>query len=221
MIKNKKILIVVPYPDDGTLGYGGTIAKHVLSGDHVTLCIVTTAYKPERSDEYLEMRNKRITKVVEVLRINNVIELGYHTEKLDIIPQKKIAESLIKVINEVQPDIAYILFKGVLHRDYRVIFESALVAMRPVNCTVKKILASETLSETEWSQSIAPFIPNVYCDIAETFLKKIEALKAYKTLLKEFTHPRSLEALEAAAKKRGSEIGLRSAEAFSLVREVV
>jgi len=222
MIKNKKILIIAPHPDDETLGCGGTIAKHVHSGDHVTLCIVTTAYKPEWSDEYLEMRNKQITKAVEILGINNnVIELGYHTVKLDIIPQKEIAESLITVVNEVQPDIAYIPYKGDLHRDHRVIFESALVAMRPVNCTVKKILAYETLSETEWGQPIAPFIPNVYCDITETFLKKIEALKAYKTELKEFPHPRSLEAIEALAKKRGSEIGVRSAEAFSLVREVV
>lgn len=221
MIKNKKVLIISPHPDDETLGCGGTIAKHALSGDHVTLCIVTTAYKPNWSDEYLDTRDKQIADAVEILGIKNLIELGYHTVKLDTIPQKEITESIVKVVNEVQPDIAYIPFKGDLHRDHRIIFESALVAMRPVNCTVKKILAYETLSETEWGQPIAPFIPNVYCDITDTLFKKIEAIKAYKTELKEFPHPRSLEAVEALAKKRGSEIGVRSAEAFSLVREVV
>ncbi|KAF1076905.1 PIG-L deacetylase family protein [Methanogenium sp. MK-MG] len=221
MAEKYNILVFSPHPDDETLGCGGTIAKHVISGDHVTLCIVTTAYKPDWSDEHLEIRNKQINKAIEILGIHNVIELGYHTVKLDTIPQKYITEKFSKVVSEVQPDIAYIPFKGDLHRDHRIVFESALVAMRPINCTVKKILAYETLSETEWGQPIAPFIPNVYCDITDTLFKKIEAIKAYKTELKEFPHPRSLEAIEALAKKRGSEIGVRSAEAFSLVREVV
>jgi len=218
---SQKILIIAPHPDDETLGCGGTIAKHILSGDHVTLCIATTAHKPDWSDEYLDLRSKQINEAVKILGIHEVIELGYHTVKLDTIPQKEITERLIMIVNELQPDIAYIPFKGDLHRDHRVIFESALVALRPVNCNVKKILAYETLSETEWGQPIAPFNPNVYCDITKTFLKKIKALKAYKTELREYPHPRSLEAIEAVAKKRGTEVGVFYAEAFSLIREVL
>jgi len=50
---------------------------------------------------------------------------------------------------------------------------------------------------------------------------KIEAMKAYESELKEYPHPRSLEIVEALAKKRGSEVEVKFAEAFMLVRELV
>jgi LmbE family N-acetylglucosaminyl deacetylase len=57
-------------------------------------------------------------------------------------------------------------------------------------------------------------------DISSTFSSKIDAMKAYKSELKEFPHPRSLETLEALARKRGSEINTSYAEAFQLIREI-
>ena len=218
-MSEKNILVIAPHPDDETLGCGGTIAKHVSSGDHVTLCIVTTVYTPDWTEESIDIRNEQITKAIEILGINDVIKLGYRTVKLDTIPQKEISERLADVVKQVNPDIAYIPYKGDLHRDHRIIFESALVALRPVNWNVQRILSYETLSETEWGQPIEPFIPNAYCNISETFSKKAEAMEAYKTELKEYPHPRSLEAIEALAKKRGSEAGLFYAEAFMVIRE--
>ncbi|RSD35146.1 MAG: LmbE family protein [Methanohalophilus sp.] len=215
-----KILVIAPHPDDETLGCGGTIVKHIVSGDCVTICIVTTAYTPAWSEEFLNIRNNQVNKATTILNINRVIDLGYHTVKLDTIPQKDISESLSNVVKQVNPDIVYIPHKGDLHRDHRVIFESSLVALRPVNCNVKRILAYETLSETEWGQPIEPFMPTSYCDISETFSKKVEALKAYKSELRDYPHPRSVEAIEALAKKRGSEVGFHYAEAFSIIRDV-
>ena len=85
---------------------------------------------------------------------------------------------------------------------------------------LKKILSYETLSVTEWGSTIDPFIPNSYVDISETFNNKIEAMKAYSSELKPYPHPRSLEIIEALAKKRGSEIYVNFAEAFLLIREI-
>lgn len=45
-------------------------------------------------------------------------------------------------------------------------------------------------------------------------------MKDYKSELREFPHPRSIEAIEVLAKKRGSEVGLAYAEAFKLIREI-
>ena len=215
-----KILIIAPHPDDETLGCGGTIAKHANNGDHVTLCIVTTAYAPDWPDEYLKVRDQQIDNAVKILGIENVIELGYPTVKLDTLPQKDITERLSEVIREVGPDIVYIPFKGDLHRDHRIVFESALVALRPVQSTVQKILAYETLSETEWGQALAPFIPTVYNNISTSIEQKIQAFQAYKTELREFPHPRSIEGINSLAKKRGSEINVEYAEAFVLIREI-
>jgi LmbE family N-acetylglucosaminyl deacetylase len=99
------------------------------------------------------------------------------------------------------------------------VHEAARVAARPVpGQSVKKILAYEALSETEWG--FEPFVPNVYEDITDTLEAKMGAMKAYEEELKAFPHPRSLEAIEALAKKRGSEVGVFRAEAFMLIRSV-
>ena len=95
-----------------------------------------------------------------------------------------------------------------------------MVALRPLNHKVKKVLSYEILSETEWGQEIEIFKPNVYIDITKTFNKKIKAMEAYKSELRDFPHPRSVEALEALAIKRGSEIGVKYAESFYLIREI-
>jgi len=45
-------------------------------------------------------------------------------------------------------------------------------------------------------------------------------MSGYKSELKEFPHPRSLEAISALAKMRGAAVGVEAAEAFRLVREI-
>lgn len=216
-----KVLVIAPHPDDEVLGCGGTIAKHTKEGDDVYLCIVTKAYTPDWSEEFLKNRPKKIEEANKILGIKKTYILDYPTVKLDTIPQKELNAAISKVVNEVNPDILYIPHKGDLNKDHRLVFEASLVAIRPANHKVKRILSYETLSETEWGLSLEPFAPNVYVDISETFETKIEAMKAYESELRQYPHPRSLEIIEALAKKRGSEAGLKLAEAFILIREIV
>ena len=216
-----KILVVASHPDDEVLGCGGTIEKHSKRSDEVYLCVVTKAYTPDWSEEFIQNRPKEVERANKILGIKKTYFLDYPTVKLDTIPQKELNESISNVVNEVDPDIVYIPHKGDLNKDHRLVFETSLVATRPGNQKIKRILSYETLSETEWGQSIEPFIPNVYVDISETFEKKIEAMMAYESELKQYPHPRSLVIIEALAKKRGSEVGVKFAEAFILVRELV
>jgi LmbE family N-acetylglucosaminyl deacetylase len=61
----------------------------------------------------------------------------------------------------------------------------------------------------------------VYVDISGFLDKKLEAMKYYKTELRKFPHPRSLEGLELLARERGLGIGVEAAECFRLIREIV
>lgn len=216
-----KILIIAPHPDDEVLGCGGTIAKYSIIGDQVYLCIVTKAYTPDWSEEFIKNRQKEIGKSNKILGIKKTYFLDFPTVKLDTISQKKLNKAIYKVVSEINPDILYIPHKGDLNKDHRLVFESSLVATRPIDQKIKKVLSYETLSETEWGQPIEPFIPNIYEDITETFRDKIEAFKSYKSEMKIWPHPRSLKIIEALAKKRGSEAGIKFAEAFILIREII
>jgi len=58
-------------------------------------------------------------------------------------------------------------------------------------------------------------------DVADFLDKKLEAMKCYETELRELPHPRSLAGLELVARERGMSVGLKAAECFQLVREIV
>jgi len=216
-----KILIIAPHPDDEVLGCGGTIAKYSKKGADIYLCIVTKAYVPDWSEKFIENRVKEIKKSNKILGIKKTYFLNFPSAKIDTIPQKKLYEAIFSVIKKAQPDVLYIPHGGDINKDHRIIFESALAASKPFSHKIKKILSYETLSETEWGQAIKPFIPNLYINISETFSKKLKAMKAYGSELKDSPHPRSLEIIEILAKKRGSEVALKYAEAFMLIREII
>ncbi len=64
------------------------------------------------------------------------------------------------------------------------------------------------------------FIPNVFVCIEDAIEKKLEAMRQFKSQLKDFPHPRSLKALRSLAELRGSTIGCNAAEAFMLIRDI-
>ena len=99
-----------------------------------------------------------------------------------------------------------------------------MTASRPISNhkVSSEIRAFETPSATDQSPNIEPFLfkPNFYVSLGkEIFKKKIEALDFYKKELKSFPHPRSVKAIRALAKKRGSEAGFKLAEAISILRK--
>jgi N-acetylglucosamine malate deacetylase 1 len=219
-----RILVIAAHPDDEVLGAGGTIAKHARQGDEVYLCVITRAYAPDWPEENIKLRRQEVLAVSEALGIKKVHFLDYPTVKLDTIPQKDLNESILKCILEVQPQVVYTTHRGDMNKDHRLVFESTMVAVRPTpGSSVKKVLCYELLSSTEWGNPFIEnaFTPNVYVDITDTLEVKLNAMSLYKTELKEYPHPRSLEAISALAKVRGSSAGVGAAEAFILAREII
>lgn len=217
----KKILVIAPHPDDEVLGCGGTIARLAKEGNEIHLCVMTEGYSPDWPEKHLQGRAREIRAAQKALGISKVHFLKLPTVKLDTIPRKNINDLLSRVVLAVDPDVAYIPHAGDLNLDHRIAFETALVALRPRGKQSPAILSYEVLSETEWGIPTKLFSPTVYINITKTFSQKLKAMKAYKSELRPFPHPRSLKALEALAIKRGSEVLVARAEAFALIREVV
>jgi len=85
---------------------------------------------------------------------------------------------------------------------------------------VKELLFFEVASSTEWRPpgSAEAFQPNWFENINDTLDRKLEALSAYASELRDYPHPRSLRAVEALARWRGATVGVEAAEAFVLGR---
>lgn len=213
----KKFLVVSAHPDDEVLGCGGTIKRLTSEGHEVHLCFITKAYTPDWSEKFLKDREQHIKNACAILGVKKFYKLDFPTAKLDTVPQKSINDALGKVVREIEPHTVFLPFGGDLNIDHRITFECGLVVCRPINgCTVKQLYVYEALSETEWG--IQLFQPTLYMDITQTIDDKWKAMQAYTTELKDFPHPRSREVIEALAVKRGSEAGLKRAEAFTPIR---
>jgi LmbE family N-acetylglucosaminyl deacetylase len=159
------------------------------------------------------------------LGVKEVLFEDFPAPALDQYPAHKMAEAIAKIIRNIKPETIYIPFRGDIHNDHKAIFDACMVAARPVGMDypVKKIFAYETMSETEWAYPFAgeSFVPNKYEILSkEHFDRKLKAMEKYKSQLRSFPNPRSLEALEALAKYRGSTVSAERAEAFMVIRDI-
>jgi len=221
---NKNTLIIAPHPDDEVLGCGGFIKKLTLGSIPVTVLIMTRGKRGKYSDEKIERVREEALNAHKILGVNGTIFLDFPAPDLDIISLAEIAESISKVIREMNAVTIFIPHKGDIHHDHKVIFNASMVAARPVGRhIVRQVFAYETLSETEWAIPLGDeyFVPNSYVDITDVFSYKLDAMKCYQSQLREFPNPRSLETISALSQFRGSTVGLNRAEAFVAIRNII
>ena len=215
------ILVIAPHPDDETLGMGATIARLVNEGNEVHVVIVTKGTRDLFPNSSIEACRNEAKKASEYLGVKNLHFLkGFPAAKLDTIPNYQLNDKIFEILQEIKPEILFVPHRKDIHKDHQLVHESALVAARPNSNKYQpiQIMAYETLSETEWS--FVPFIPNVFIDISEHLDEKINAMKFYKSQLKEFPHSRSIESIKSLARFRGGTINVKYAEAFMLIRHV-
>lgn len=227
------VLVFAPHPDDEILGCGGVMAKHVANGDEVTVCVVTSS-QPPIFDNTKALENgwphrlyPEIKKAHDGLGVKDTVFFECESANLEGTPRYKLNKLVSDLVQEIKPDVVYIPHFGDMQRDHTLVSEAVMVAVRPRGAhRVWKVLAYETLSETEWNVPHVKnvFIPNVFVDISDYLDKKLEAMKCYQSQLMEFPEGRSLEAIEALAKLRGSTMraggGGRSLHAYTRVSEV-
>lgn len=215
------ILVIAPHPDDEVLGCAGIIKRFSLRGDKIYVLIATRG-KPEiYSKERIKNVREEALKAHKILGVTETRFLNFPAPDLDLISIAEISEAISKVIAEFKIDTLFLPHHGDIHHDHKAVFNASLVASRPVgNSGVKRIYSYETLSETEWAAPFCDeaFIPTHFVDITETFAFKLEAMKCYKSQLREFPNPRSLKSVEALSIFRGSTVGFSHAEAFMTIR---
>jgi LmbE family N-acetylglucosaminyl deacetylase len=223
---SSNVLVVAAHPDDEVLGCGGTIARHVAEGDHVEVVFFTGGVGARFDGESFQaeqlVRNESAHRAAEILGIAPPACFGFPDNRLDGIDLLDLVKAVESISERYRPSIVYTHWAGDLNVDHRLVYQSVITAFRPMEgATVTKIRAFETPSSTEWGdRSVTPaFQPNLFVAIDRFMDVKRRALEVYAQELRPFPHPRSHEALEALARWRGAEAGLRAAEAFVTIRE--
>jgi len=226
----RTVAVIAAHPDDEVLGCGGVIARHAQQGDSVHVLIVAEGATSRGVTRNREAAHGALTGLAEaadtangILGSASVKLLQYPDNRLDSVDLLDVAKSIEAFIGQFDPETVYTHFSGDLNRDHQIVSEATQIACRPLpNSRIRELLMFEVASSTGWrAGAAAAFCPNYFYDISTTLELKLRALSAYSAEMRPWPHARSVEAIDALAKWRGSSVGLAAAEAFVLERRIV
>ena len=222
-----KVLVIAAHPDDEVYGMGGTIAKLSAEGHDVSVLIMTDGctaqYRDHPNLESIIVRKQREASAANtILGVREVFFGKLPDMRLDMVPHIEINQVIEQIVEQIQPNTVFTHFYGDVNLDHQIVYQSTLVALRPMpNQVVKTLYCYEVPSSTEWSpeSTCSSFLPNTMVDISNYVVKKEQALLSYGTELREYPHPRSARYIAEMDHARGLRWGLGSSEAFCLMRK--
>lgn len=195
--------------DDLELGCCGTLIKHVLKGDQVTMLVITdSAYKNPsgytvRDPVVANMEGQKAANLVGAQLI--CLEL-----KTFMVPNDEtLTRKINSYIEDLKIDIIYSHWVCDIHRDHQFAAKAALMAGRHVT---RFLMYRSNYYDTEQQ-----FRGNFYSDISDVMDKKIEVIKAHESELQRVRY-KWLDFFKNQNANDGQKIGVQYAECFEVVR---
>lgn len=216
-------LFVVAHPDDESDAAGGTISKLISEGNNVAVAIMVSRVSARRNLSETLLGDEE--KAMAILKVEKVYHADFPNIKMNMVPHIELVQFIESCIEDFNADAIVTHHPSDTNNDHVMTSYAAQAACRlfqrrPGIVALKLFMYMETPSATEWSldSSSHRFTPNYYVEIGRKgFDIKIEALQAYKGVMRPYPHPRSIEAYEGLAAFRGCQAGCNYAEAFELV----
>lgn len=205
-----RILILAPHTDDGEFGCGGSIARLIEEDKEVYYVAFSTA-EDSVPDGFpkniLEIEVREATKILGI-NPNNLIIYKFQVRKLNYVRQE-ILEELVRMKNKINPDLVFIPSPNDLHQDHYTVAMEGMRAFKQVS-----ILGYEL----PWNN--ITFHTQAFTKLEEShIMRKIEALKAYKS--QQNRYYANEDFIRSLAITRGTQISVKYAEAFEVIRWVM
>ncbi|MFZ5862287.1 MAG: PIG-L deacetylase family protein [Nitrospirota bacterium] len=197
-----RVLVLAPHMDDETLGCGGSLHRHVLAGEAVTVAYMTdgrkgdpalnasdvpTAERERREDALAASRRDEARRSAAILGVGDLRFLGNRDQELRVSPQTR--RQVRELLEELAPDLVYLPFPTDHHPDHQAtnrIFLAALSATRriePPLCAGYEV----------W----APLDPNCLVDITAIAQVKQRALAEFASQMAVIDYGRCIMGLHA------------------------
>lgn len=219
----KTVVVVAAHPDDEVLGCAGTIALHSAAGDQVHVIFMADGEqsRAQQAPQH-QARQQAARAAADALGVCSVQFLDFADNAMDSVPLLHIVQALEHALKPLQPECIYTHFGGDLNIDHRLTYQAVLTASRPQpEQSVRSIYCFEVPSSTEWAaHTEVGFRPQLFIDTSSVQTQVEAALHCYATELRPWPHSRSMHAIQLRQQWRGSHVGLTSAEAFMIEREI-
>ena len=205
-----RVLVMAPHTDDGELGCGGTIARFIKEGKTVFYLAFSPAEKSVPKKFSRDILKTEVKKAIEVLGIpkQNLILLSYPVRDFPAYRQD-ILEDMIRIKNELKPDMVFLPCPNDTHQDHQVITQEGFRSFKETTMLGYEI---------PWNN--LTFNTSVFVVLNEAQLQtKIEAMRCYKS--QTYKNKITDDLIRSLAIVRGNQSSNMYAEAFELIRWVV
>ena len=234
-LKNQKLLVVSPHPDDEVLGCGGLIKRVKDAGGKVYVLFLTVGETKEYPQHGVIKTDERVAeteKVAKYLKYDDY-EIAYpggeYHLRLDQLPQKdlisRIENSGRISLDKIKPTIVATTHHGDYNQDHRACAQAVFAATRPTPRAHKEspniILGYDSVATAEWA-SVPARQSNFFIALKASELRtKIHAMKLYKSQIRNSHHQRSAFGIKTIAQYRGFQAGVSLAEGYFTYRLVI
>lgn len=225
-----KILAIGVHPDDIELGCSGTLIKHVEAGDEVILMDLTQGELGSRGT--IETRYEEAENARKIIGSSQRVNLKMRDGFFENSEEEKL--KLIQYIRHFRPDVIIGNATEDRHPDHgrahQLISESCFLSglikiqtLNPIDGTEQQAWRPKRVLSYIQDRYIRP---DVIIDITDTFDKKIESIKAYKTQFAQehsedgpstyISRPEFLEQIIGRAREWGHQIGVKYGEGLTI-----
>lgn len=217
----RSVLIVVAHPDDEILGCGATTAGLIEAGWQVQSCILSGRAEARRNRPDVPELVRDTVVAQETIGMKSPLLGSFPNIKFNTVPHLDLVQFIEGAIEQTGANVIFTHHPGDLNNDHLQTSLACLAASRlfqrrtGIN-PLSALFFMEILSSTDWAFTSVgdPFRPDTFVSIGPYLDRKIQALRAYRSILREFPHPRSEEILRGLAAFRGGQAGCGYAEAF-------
>ncbi len=210
MTQYKKVLILSPHTDDGEFGCGATITKLIEDGSEVYYAAFSACEQsvlPEFPKDILTKEVKAATQILGI-KPENLILFKYDVRTFNYHRQA-ILDDIIKLKNEIQPDLVFTPSVNDIHQDHATISNEAVRAFK---------FTSILCYELPWNNF--NFTTTCFFKLNENHVSnKVNALKEYKSQAHRSYADEDF--IRSLARIRGVQIGAQYAEVFEMVRWII
>lgn len=216
------VLLVVAHPDDEVLGAGATAKTLADRGHAVTSCFLSgevNARQHRPSDDDLRADTESASRI---LGMTQPIFGPFPNIKMNTVPHLEMVQFVESAIAMTGARWIFTHHPGDINDDHRQVSLATQAAARlhqrgNAVASLKGLFLMEIASSTDWTfhGSGEQFAPNAYFPVSEDAVQaKIDALTAYRGVMRQYPHPRCEEVLRSHAVSRGAASGLGLCEAF-------
>jgi LmbE family N-acetylglucosaminyl deacetylase len=171
-----RVLVISPHPDDEAIGCGGTLRKHVVEGDSVSVIFLTSGEGGGHGREPRETARVREEEAGAAAAILGLAHAEFWREPDGRFrATRQLTERLRTRLQEWEPDVVYVTHEEEMHPDHRAAVRlvrraltgAAAPAVRPT------VLMFEVWTPIQWMDQVV--------DISAHIEIKMAAIRAHRS----------------------------------------